>query len=40
MKKAILILAALMLVASGVAAVSAYEAHVVNVRSHVENAIY
>jgi hypothetical protein len=39
MKKAILILAAVMLVVSGVAAVSAYEAHVINVTSHVENAI-
>ena len=39
MKKAILIVAALMLVVSGVAAVSAYEAHVVNVKAHVENAL-
>jgi hypothetical protein len=39
MKKVILILAALVLVASGVAAVSAYEAHVINVKAHVENAL-
>ena len=39
MKKAILIIAALMLVVSGVAAVSAYEAHTVNVKAHVENAL-
>jgi hypothetical protein len=39
LKKAILIVAALMLVASGVAAVSAYEAHVINVKAHVENAL-
>ena len=39
-KKAILIVAALMLVVSGVAAVSAYEAHIVNVKAHVENAIH
>lgn len=39
MKKAILIVAALMLVVSGVAAVSAYEAHVINVKAHVENAL-
>ena len=39
MKKVILILAALVLVVSGVAAVSAYEAHVVNVTAHVENAL-
>ena len=39
MKKAILIVAALVLVLSGVAAVSAYEAHVINVRAHVENAM-
>jgi hypothetical protein len=38
-KKAILIVAALMLVISGVAAVSAYEAHVVNVKAKVENAL-
>ena len=39
MKKAILIISALMLVVSGVAAVSAYEAHVINVKAHVENAL-
>ena len=39
MKKAILIVAALILVVSGVAAVSAYEAHTVNVKAHVENAL-
>jgi hypothetical protein len=38
-KKAILIVAALMLVVSGVAAVSAYEAHLINVKAHVENAL-
>jgi hypothetical protein len=40
MKKVILILAALILVASGVAAVSAYEAHIINVKAHVENALW
>jgi len=39
MKKAVLILAALLMVVSGVAAVSAYEAHVVNVKATVENAL-
>jgi hypothetical protein len=39
LKKAVLIVSALMLVLSGVAAVSAYEAHVVNVKAHVENAL-
>ena len=39
MKKAILIVAALILVVSGVAAVSAYEAHTINVKAHVENAL-
>lgn len=39
MKKVILILTAIVLVASGVAAVSAYEAHVINVKAHVENAL-
>jgi hypothetical protein len=39
MKKVILILAAIVLVASGVAAVSAYEAHVINVKAKVENAL-
>jgi len=38
-KKVILIVAALMLVLSGVAAVSAYEAHLINVKAHVENAL-
>jgi hypothetical protein len=38
-KKVLLVLVALVLVASGVAAVSAYEAHVVNVRAEVENAL-
>jgi hypothetical protein len=39
LKKAILIVAALVLVLSGVAAVSAYEGHLVNIKAHVENAI-
>jgi hypothetical protein len=39
MKKVLLVLTAVVLVASGVAAVSAYEAHVINVRAHVENAL-
>jgi hypothetical protein len=39
LKKLILIVAALVMVASGVAAVSAYEAHVVNVTAKVENAL-
>lgn len=39
MKKVILVIAAFVLVASGVAAVSAYEAHVVNVKAKVENAL-
>ena len=39
MKKVILIIAALVMVFSGVAAVSAYEAHIVNVKAHVENAL-
>ena len=38
-RKAILTLAALLMVVSGVAAVSAYEAHTINVKAHVENAI-
>jgi hypothetical protein len=38
-KKALLILSALLMVVSGVAAVSAYEAHIVNVTAHVENAL-
>ena len=40
MKKVLLVLCALVIVLSGVAMVSAYEAHVVNVTAHVENAIY
>jgi hypothetical protein len=39
MRKAILILAGLLLVFSGVAAVSAYEAHIINVKAQVENAL-
>ena len=39
MKKTILIFAAMLMVVSGVAAVSAYEAHTVNVKAKVENAI-
>jgi hypothetical protein len=39
MKKVLLVLTAVVLVASGVAAVSAYEAHVINVRAKVENAL-
>jgi hypothetical protein len=39
MKKAFLTLTALLMVLSGVAAVSAYEAHVINVTAHVENAL-
>jgi len=39
MKKVILIIVALVMVLSGVAAVSAYEAHMVNVHAHVENAL-
>jgi hypothetical protein len=39
MKKAIFIITALVLVFSGVAAVSAYEAHLINVKAHVENAL-
>jgi hypothetical protein len=40
MKKTIcLVLAALIMAASGVAAVSAYEAHLINVKAHVENAL-
>jgi len=41
MKKALILsLAAILMVASGVAAVSAYEAHIINVTAHVENALY
>jgi hypothetical protein len=39
MKKVLLVLVAVALVLSGVAAVSAYEAHIINVRAHVENAM-
>ena len=39
MKKALLVLGAVAMVFSGVAAVSAYEAHTVNITAHVENAI-
>jgi hypothetical protein len=39
-RKVILTFAALLMVASGVAAVSAYEAHTINVKAHVENALY
>ena len=39
MKKILFILAAVTIAASGVAAVSAYEAHLINVTAHVENAL-
>lgn len=39
MKKVVLVLGALVMVMSGVATVSAYEAHIVNVKVHVENAL-
>ncbi len=39
MKKLVLVLGAVVLVASGVSAVSAYEAHLINVTAHVENAM-
>lgn len=39
MKKIVLIASALLMVLSGVAAVSAYEAHTINVTAHVENAM-
>ena len=39
MKKVLLVLCALVTVFSGVAMVSAYEAHVINVTAHVENAM-
>jgi len=39
MKKILSILAALVIVVSSVAAVSAYEAHLINVKAHVENAL-
>jgi hypothetical protein len=38
-KKALLLVSALLIVFSGVAAVSAYEGHLVNIKAHVENAI-
>jgi hypothetical protein len=38
-KRILLVLGALMMTVSGVAAVSAYEAHVVNVTAHIENAL-
>jgi hypothetical protein len=38
-KKIALMISALVLVVSGVAAVSAYESHIVNVQAHVENAL-
>jgi len=40
MKRALLALCALILVIAGVAGVSAYEAHKVNVKAHVEDALY
>lgn len=39
MKKALMILAALLVIASGVMAVGAYEGHLVDVKAHVENAL-
>jgi len=39
-KKIVLGLVAVVAVASGVAALSAYEAHVINVTAHIENALY
>jgi len=39
MKKVLLVVIALVMVLSGVAMVSAYEAHIVNVKAHVENAM-
>ena len=39
MKKVLLLVSALLIVFSGVAAVSAYEGHLVNVKAHVENAL-
>lgn len=39
MKKVIFLVAALLVVFSGVAAVSAYEGHMVDVKAHVENAL-
>lgn len=39
LKKTIAIMAVLLLVASGVASVSAYEAHIIDIKAHVENAL-
>jgi len=39
MRKALILILGLMMVVSGVAAVSAYEAHLINVTAHVENAL-
>jgi hypothetical protein len=39
LKKAVLIVAALLMVVSGVAAVSAFESHTVDIKAHVENAL-
>ena len=40
MRRVLLVLVALVLVVSGVASVSAYEAHIINVTTHLENAMY
>ena len=39
MKKAIFIFAALLMMVSSIAAVSAYESHIVDIKAHVENAL-
>lgn len=39
MKKVVLVLGALLMMVSGTAMVSAYEAHIINVTAHVENAM-
>ena len=39
MKKVVMVLGALLMMVSGTAMVSAYEAHIVNVTAHVENAV-
>ncbi len=39
MKKVLLVLGTLLVSISGVAMVSAYEAHIINVTAHVENAM-
>lgn len=39
-KKLLMALAAVLVVVGGVAALSAYEAHVINVTAHIENALY